>query len=89
MTRLIHATQKVGTQHREKKILHIGTRFPAVKRRRKNGPLLFNELGAQELLGDGGEGEHVNAVYVLDVVAEPECRRYCARPSPNVSYFVY
>lgn len=47
------------------------TRVSPVEGGRKDGPLLLHEVALQQVLGDGGEGKHVDAVDVLDVVAEP------------------
>lgn len=50
---------------------HLLTWVSPVESGFEDRPLLLHEVAVQEVLGDGGEGEHVDAVDVLDVVPEP------------------
>lgn len=50
---------------------HPRTWLSTVEGGLKDGPLLLDEVPVQEVLRDGGEGHHVDAVDVLDIVAEP------------------
>lgn len=53
---------------------HPHTWFSTVEGGLKDGPLLLHEVPVQKVLRDGGEGHHVDAVDVLDVVTEPGAR---------------